>query len=64
MAFEILRQGVTLDKANNVFKLCTTKKEDSYIMDFLHENSVIFGQVRAAVLNDPNENYCPFCYKE
>ena len=60
-AKDILQRGIKLTKHNSIFNFNTSKKEDSYIMDYLHGNSVIFGHSKAVVSNDLSEDICPFC---
>ena len=39
-------RSVALDKSSFLFNNKTSKKEDSYIMDFIHGNSPLFGNCR------------------
>ena len=52
---------VVLNKDNFIFNYGTTKAEDSFIMDFIHGNSLFFGKTRSTLSKDANENFCPFC---
>ena len=52
-------RSVALDKSSFLFNNKTTKKEDSYIMDFIHGNSPLFGNCRRRMGVD--EGKCYFC---
>ena len=49
--------SILLDQSNSIFNYSTTKKEDSYICDFLHGNSLIFGNCRRKVLDESDDCY-------
>ena len=55
----IKQEGTILDQSNSLFNHNTTKKEDSFVLDFVHGNSLIFGKCRKAVLQE--EDVCYFC---
>ena len=55
-------KGVQFSKDNNIFNNSTSKKVDSFIMDYIHGNSLIFGNCRAKVLSESNN--CDFCNRE
>ena len=55
-------QKCILDKNNFLFNYGTTKAEDSYIFDYIHGNSLIFGNSRATHLGE--ENKCLFCQEK
>ena len=57
----ILHSNIVLNKNNNIFNYNTSKREDSFIMDYLHGNSLLFGNTRASIIDDTNENKCYFC---
>ena len=59
----IQSEGFLLNHRNSLFNHDTTKKEDSFVLDFIHGNSLIFGKSRKAVLNQVNSN-CYFCNTE
>ena len=46
-----------------IFNNNTTRRSDSYLLDFLHGNSLIFGNVRKRV-NDQETDTCQFCKKQ
>ena len=48
-----------MDKTTFLFNYGTTKAEDSYILDYIHGNSLIFGNKRERHLNEDNK--CYFC---
>ena len=58
---QILEQRGGTFSIQNIFNYNTNKQEDSYLMDFLHGNSLIFGASRYAVTKDNNEDICIFC---
>ena len=53
----IKQDSIVLDKSNSIFNYSTTKKEDSYICDFIHGNSLIFGKCRKTVLDESDSYY-------
>ena len=55
-------QNLIVDKNNFLFNHGTTKAEDSYILDYIHGNSLIFGNTRATHLDE--ENKCYFCQEK
>ena len=50
---------IILDKTNNIFNYNTTKREDSFILDFVHGSSFLFGNCRKTVLDEDSD--CYFC---
>ena len=56
----ILDKNIKLNKLNNIFNFNTTKREDSYILDFIHGNSYLFGQCRKRI--PQNNTSCWFCF--
>ena len=46
----------------SLFRFETPKGLDSYIMDYVHGNCYIFGNVRASVFKDGTPNTCYFCH--
>jgi len=53
-----------LNGSNFLFGYNTTKGLDSYLMDFIHGNSLIFGNARASVSNGEECSTCDFCNTE
>ena len=51
--------NVLLNKNNFLFNHNTSKEEDSFILDYIHGNSLIFGHNRHKHLGE--ENVCSFC---
>ena len=52
-------RNIVLDKDNFLFRFNTTKKQDSHILDYIHGNSLIFGNCRKKLLDE--EFSCYFC---
>ena len=61
IAKRIRNSEVILDKNNFLFNHNTTKGEDSYIMDYMHGSSLIFGNIRSTIDKDMEEDFCYFC---
>ena len=55
----IKSNGILLNQANSIIAHSTTKKEDSFILDYIHGNSLIFGKCRRNAFQE--ENCCYFC---
>ena len=58
----IVTSNILLVNTNSIFNYNTSKQEDSYILDFIHGNSVIFGSGRKVMLG--KESICYFCNKK
>ena len=59
---EIRRTHTILDKDNLIFNHNTTKGEDSVILDYIHGNSFLFGNIRGS--RDQQEAPCYFCQEQ
>ena len=55
----LMSENILLDNKNSIFNYNTSKQEDSFILDFIHGNSVIFGSGRRVAFG--KENVCYFC---
>ena len=55
-------EEITLNTRNSIFNYSTTKKEDSFLFDFIHGNSLIFGKCREAVMQE--KDICYFCNEQ
>ena len=55
----VVDNNIQLNKTINIFNYNTTKKEDSYILDYIHGNSFLFGQCRKRIFNE--DTNCYFC---
>ena len=53
-----------LNGDNFLFNHNTTKGLDSYMMDYIHGNSFIFGNVRASISKGEKPSTCYFCNTE
>ena len=56
--------NLQLNKNNFVFNYGTKKELDSYIQDYIHGNSLIFGNIRSSTSNRKESKLCYFCNKE
>ena len=54
------KKEILLNKHNYLFNYSTTKMEDSFIMDYIHGNSLLFGTVRRK-LDEREDGKCYFC---
>ena len=61
VANNILVTKSILSKENSLFNFNTTKEEDSFLLDFIHGNSLIFGNRRKTMLGDDMLALCFFC---
>ena len=61
IARKMERGDLVLNKNNFIFNHNTTKAEDSYIMDYLHGSSAIFGNTRSSIDKDASLDVCYFC---
>ena len=57
-------ENLQLSKNNFVFNYGTKKELDSYIQDYIHGNSLIFGNIRSSTSNRKESKLCYFCNKE
>ena len=57
------KDRVLLNKNNYIFNNNTTKQEDSYIMDYIHGSSFIFGNTRKSLKKEPDD-ICYFCDRD
>ena len=48
-----------LKSSNSIFSHHTTRREDSHILDYIHGNSLLFGNVRQSVYKEDRQ--CYFC---
>jgi hypothetical protein len=61
IARKMRSEDLVLNKNNFIFNHSTTKAEDSYIMDYIHGSSAIFGNTRASIDKDASLDVCYFC---
>ena len=62
IATKVLTSEMAFSKENFIFNHNTSKDEDSFIMDYIHGNSSIFGK-RQLEDASPNTSNCHFCGK-
>ena len=56
-------KNIILDNKNSIFNHSTTKKEDSYLLDYIHGNSILFGNCQSKISEEEGEECC-FCNAE
>ena len=54
-------QEILLNHANSIFTHKTTKKEDGFLLDYMHGNSLIFGKCRKNLPQYQVASHCYFC---
>lgn len=62
--FKLMKeQNVQLDKSTFLFKHGTSKREDSHVLDYIHGNSLLFGNCRMR-MNMEDDSACYFCQEQ
>ena len=57
----VKEEGTLLNQKSSIIHHSKTKKEDSFVLDYIHGNSVIFGKCRMNAFQE--QECCYFCYE-